>query len=475
MNSKAFSFFIVFFILLTFCADQITARAQVVQPENVATNFFPIVQTANQYYDEIEPNEYVPQYLPNIGYKYYVKAAINYLGDVDLYSFDVISGRSYVIEVFDANQVFSTEGNYCSNSYKNYSGLALVLNDPSNYELIKDCQAQGSGDVHHIIAFTATRSGRYVVRVFPNSDRVTGEYKLRILPKHNQPYAEWDAKYEPNNHFFNAAEITPGLSNAIFTDISWRTPEYSTYYVDVDFYRFYAYAGKSYHIELFDVMSTLGANNGVRISSYDPNLNNISYKFTGDGGNVHAYIAYTATMDGWFYIIVEPTSPIVSGTYGLRVLPKFNEPGAEWDTETHESNNSPFISHSIDFGSPNSIRTSIEMRDSQFATISADKDYFHFNASQGESYTVNVFNVDDSLDGGTIDCHPFWEWTAGLQFYIFGPNFNKIYASCEGMVNDYIQYSVTFRASATGPHYFLLIPNNQSDSGSYSVEVIHNE
>jgi hypothetical protein len=113
----------------------------------------------------------------------------------------------------------------------------LVANDESGNS--------GTGNANARIIYTFITSDTYYIAVSRARFRTwQGTYSLRILPKHNEPNAAWDAANdnEPNNVLELANEIQIGLSNAqthqLFDHSSFVTND-----SDYDWYHFTAEAG----------------------------------------------------------------------------------------------------------------------------------------------------------------------------------------------------------------------------------------
>ena len=406
---------------------------------------------------EIEPNDTSPQYLQHIGLDYYVAAGVQKLGDIDKFSFDAVSGRTYVIELYNLDKVLGTEGDYCSS--RGYQGMAIDLFNSSGTRVSHQCQAGGNGDVAHMISHTATMTGRYVIQVYPNSTSVIGNYYLRILPKFNEPGAKWDpTTMEPNNMPDNAYQVGIGLNNSLTSAIEWRNPDYYTSYVDEDWYRFYAIAGRTYTVQLYNVANILAGGRGVYLTLFDSLMNQLGYGVANGDGNVHSTVTMTAGQSGWYYFRVLPDSDIVAGSYHVRVLPKYNEPGAAWDSSL-ESNDRWTLSYPIELGVGNALPTSILMRDPSFYTIRADDDYFHFSVVQGGVYLVEILNVADNLKD-------YW-----FSLYVYDPNMNQVARDYGDETDPAVFRSITFTAGATGTYYARIYSDNGSKYGNYTIRV----
>ena len=416
---------------------------------------------------EIEPNDTSPQYLQHIGLDYYVAAGIQKLGDIDKFSFDAVSGRTYVIELYNLDKVLGTPGSFCSGrSYQTYSGLAIKLFNSSGTQVAWECQAGGNGNVAHSISHTATMTGRYVIQIYPNSTSVTGNYYVRILPKFNEPGAKWDpTTMEPNNSIYNAYQIGIGLNNSFTSAIQWRNPEYYTSSVDQDWYRFYAIAGRTYTVQLYNVANILAGGRGVYLTVFDPLMDQIDNKVANGNGNIHSYSVITAGQSGWYYLRVKPDSTTVAGSYRLRILPKYNEPGAAWDSSL-ESNDHWTNAYPINLGVGNALPTSSYLRDPSFYTIRADTDYFHFPVVQGGVYLVEILNVADTLKDEN------WGYcNSSFNLIVYDPNMNEVAKDCVGDIEATVYRSITFTAGATGTHYARILSTDQSKYGNYTIRV----
>lgn len=335
--------------------------------------------------------------------------------------------------------------------------------------MVGECQAWGPGDVRHVITHTATMTGRYVIQIFPNSTSVTGDYYLRILPKFDEPGAKWDtATMEPNNNPNNAYVLNVGLNQGLSSEIQWRNPDYYTSYVDEDWFRFYATAGRTYTIELYNVANILAGGESVYLDVWDPNWNPIAHEHGNGSGNVLSFTTRTATQNGWYYIQIKPDSETVAGSYNLRVLPKYNEPDTAWDS-SFESNNYWTNAYPISLGVANALSTSILQRDPAYLTASGDWDNFYFQAVQGGTYLIELINVDDSLDARNANRCAYY--ANGLFIIAADPNLNEVARDCYAEIDDPVHNSVSFTASATGTYYFWIAANDNNVNGNYTVRV----
>ena len=180
-------------------------------------------------------------------------------------------------------------------------------------------------------------NGTTYIKVQPNASTVSGSYSIRLLPNHDEPGATWDPfTFEPNNYRANAYAITPGVTNALTSEIEVRNGNFSTNAVDRDWYRFKAIAGQFYTIELFDVAPSIAIDSGYNCSNssyitynglgmkvFDRNYDELFKQCepNSTGGSVHHSRTFKAGINGEYYILVIPNASTASGNYSIRVLP----------------------------------------------------------------------------------------------------------------------------------------------------------
>ena len=431
---------------------------------------------------EIEPNDTLAQaqLLSSIGRDSPLSAAINTPGDVDWYKFQATAGRTYVVELFNVASSLGAWGYECGGYYGD--GVGIRVYDQAGNLVVSSCDAYGAGNVHNYLSFTAGVTGVYYILVQPNSKTAAGAYSLRVLPKYDEPGASWDpATHEPNNSIWNAYAIGLGRENALTSTIEQRDPTYSTYTVDRDWYRFNAVAGRTYVVELFNVASSLGAwgyecggyyGDGVGIRVYDQAGNLVVSSCDAYGaGNVHNYLSFTAGVTGVYYILVQPNSKTAAGAYSLRVLPKYDEPGASWDPATHEPNNSIWNAYAIGLGRENALTSIIEQRDPTYSTYTVDHDWYRFNAVAGRTYVVELFNVASSLGAWGYECDGYYGDGVGIRVYDQAGNL--VVSSCDANTSSYIHNSLSFVAGLNGVYYILVQPNSKTAYGTYTICLSH--
>jgi cytochrome c2 len=159
--------------------------------------------------------------------------------DIDWYRFDVVQGRTYVVELYNAHSSFNqNSGNICTGSFTDYIGLAMRLYNATDGDPIAErCSPSGAGNVHTILRITAQASGPHYIQIFANANTTSdyGSYSLRILPQHEEEGASWDeATFEPNNNSANAYPIAIGRNNALLSTIEARDGANSTNFPDGD-------------------------------------------------------------------------------------------------------------------------------------------------------------------------------------------------------------------------------------------------
>jgi len=434
--------------------------------------------------NELEENNSLAdaQPLSALGANSPVNAEINPTGDRDWYSFEVVAEQTYVVELFDVANNLALASDYDCNNSKN-SGLWFAIYDTSTNEVARQCKLFGSGNVYTVLGFKAGVSGTFYLEIAPYAKTVLGSYKFRVLPKHDEPNASWDsATFEPNNWWENAYRIVPGWDNAITGTIEPRNSAYSTNNADHDWYQFDSVAGRTYIIELFDVISNLALVSdydcgesrygGLWLSVYDPSINQVLHQCQPYGaGNVHTIAQFTAGVDGPSYIRVAPHANSVSGTYKLRVLPKHDEPGASWDPVTFEPNNRIANAYPIIVGRENALTSTIEPHEDIYSTNQADIDLYRFKTVAGITYVVELFDVNSNLQlaSGT-NCSS--SRYSGLWLLVWDQTGHEVVRQCKPEGINTVHTSVNFMASVNGIYYISVIPHESSVSGDYSIRVL---
>ncbi len=120
---------------------------------------------------EQEPNDtaQTAQLLSAIGLDNPVAAEIHTPGNLDWYKFEVVTGRSYVVEVYNLDVGLGRAGGGNCERFANHSGLGLVIHDSSVTELRRQCAPWAGGNVQNSLLFKATATGLFTLAVVPQS------------------------------------------------------------------------------------------------------------------------------------------------------------------------------------------------------------------------------------------------------------------------------------------------------------------
>lgn len=250
--------------------------------------------------------------------------------DIDWYRFNAVEGRTYTIEIYDVDLPLGEQG-YNTCSFARYtSGMTLAVHDPTETTLFSECTGDGAANTHINYHFTAGRSGWHYFATYPNNYSVNGQYKVRVLPKHNEPGAGWDIEsFEPNNRLPNAYSLNVG--EALQSQFEAQNISFATFRGDIDWFYFNAVAGKRYRVEVTNVdpsLNVLGYNSclfarytrGVTLFLYDPTATRLDYQCSANDNLVdHNSLTFVAGKDGPHYIRLYPNAN-VAGTYTVQVL-----------------------------------------------------------------------------------------------------------------------------------------------------------
>ncbi|MBX3015943.1 MAG: hypothetical protein KF832_30765 [Caldilineaceae bacterium] len=441
---------------------------------------------------EVEPNNNAQeaQLLSTIGLDTPVAAAINTPGDQDWYKFEAVTGRTYVVEVYNLDVGLGRTGGGSCEPYTSRTGLGLIVRDPSVTELTRRCAPFAGGNVQNSLVFKATATGTFYLTVLPHSSaaNVFGNYMLRVLPRHDEPGAQWDhTTAEPNNRNEIAYEILPGLANAQTRTIEERNVAYTTSFVDIDVFRINAVQGRTYVVELFNVDAALASDGGANCESYANHRglamvlyqpDNVEVKrqcSLASAGNVHNSLQFTAQFTGPYYVNIYPNANTtrVFGTYHIRVLPKYDEEGAAWDSTTFEPNNQLVNAYPINIGRLNAISSTIEARAVGYSTHFTDIDYYRFQGEADQRYVVELFNVDSNLGkAGGSSCESYSNHR-GLALFIFSPVRDKaITGRCAPSGHGNVHSLAEFTADSTGQFFIQIYANSNDVAGSYQLRVL---
>ncbi len=410
--------------------------------------------------------------MSSIGLGNPVNAQISPPGDVDWYKFEAVAGRTYVIELFNVSSSLGLEDGY--NCGRRGWGLWTAISNPNLVEIGKQCYNNAGGTFQSKQSFIAGESGTYYIKVAPHEDSVSGSYSLHVLPKYDEPGAMWDeTTFEPNNASANAYLITPGYEHALTSVIEQHNPIYHTEEADHDWYRFDAVEGRTYVVELFNVSSSLGledgyyncgeSGRGLWLLIQNPSYEKVAKQCQNtSGNNVQISTIFTAGSSGPYYIMVMPHDDSVSGSYSIRVLPKYDETGASWDSTTFEPNNRAVNAYAMTPGYTGALSSTIEQHKTENYAPVPDVDWYRFDAVEGRTYVVELFNVSSSLglEG------------RGLWLLIQNPSYEEVAKQRKNTSGNNVQISTIVTAGSSGPYHIMVMPHDDSVSGSYSIRVL---
>lgn len=256
---------------------------------------------------------------------------------------------------------------------------------------------------------------------------------------------------EPNETRLQAMTIIPGLDNAVVNAELSNTG-------DVDYYRFETPDNRSYVIEIFNVLNSGGSIPQVCLETSvgvtlvcDPQTDNGS-------GNAIVRIVRTLPIGGTFYIRVD-TYVGWAGTYSLRVLPAYGEPGAAWGAD-NEPNDEFMLATPLGLGPQTAERHKLD----SYAGIwqrRAERDIYRLQLSAGIRYRFEVFDIEGISD------------TRRTTIAVSDKNGNRVASVPDtgrvrgGNVDVFIEYTPT-----TSGLFFVRISNFEGRwMGDYSVRV----
>jgi hypothetical protein len=424
------------------------------EPNNSATHAFKLtVGAANALTSTVEALN--SAYLADYNVKY----------DVDWFYFTAVANQIYVIETYNVAKAVNRDG----------GGMQLFVYDSNFSQLDKDdgYDSDGTGNRSASLAFTANATGVYFIQVYPYYNNWgSGPYSIRILPKYDQPEAAWDVNHEPNNWAEHAPTLKIGALNAITTSLEGLDSAYLVDYnvqYDTDWFRFDAVAGRSYVIETFNAAKAINIHNyALQLYLFDNNFSKLIEDTGGDSngaGNSNASVEFVANTSGNHYILVQPYyAGAGSGPYGIRILPRYDQPEASWDAN-QEPNNWGTHAYPIAVGRTTAVHTTVEGRDASYLTDNNDVDVFRFEAVAGQWYVVETFDVANAIN------------TSGyaMQMVVYDKNGSKVIEDTGGDSNGAgnTNASVQFEATAGGNYTIVVYPYPaNAGHGPYNIRVL---
>ncbi len=412
-----------------------------------------LVSTSATAHAETEPNDTFDTADPiGIGLSNAEVGATLTQDDYDYFIFTAVAGRTYVIETYNIQGT----GDTATGLWLYDSTQALITHDQYG--------DNGTGSANARIQYTFLTGGTYYILVKDAQYYTwTGTYSLRILPRYDEPGAEWDTTNdnEPNDVRALANQIEVGLSNAQ-THQLFNNSNYVTNGSDYDYYWFTAVAGRTYVIETFNIQGTGDTATGVWL--YDSSGAEITNDRYGDNGTGqgNARITYTFSTTGTYFILVKDALYADwTGTYSLRILPKYDELGAAWDaTNDYEPNDVMVLANELEVGL-NNAQTHQLFNNNNYVSNNSDYDFYRFTAVAGHTYVIETYNVQRSSSTAT----GLWLYdSSGAEIT------NDRYGNNgTGQANARITY--TFSTSGT---YFVLVKDAlYADwTGTYSLRIL---
>jgi hypothetical protein len=255
-----------------------------------------------------------------------------------------------------------------------------------------------------------------------------------------------------------AIPINIGYANAI-TGVS-ITPM-----GDVDYYKFTAEANRTYVIETFNIpkASDFAYPLGIQVVNSDGNELGEDVDGREGTGNVDARVIFQPDSAGTYFVRVASTQNW-TGVYSLRILPKFDEPGAAWDIANDaEPNDVRELAYHLAIGADNAQVHALS-NDSSYETNFIDQDMYRFNAEAGQRYVIETFNVPPSST--------YSIFRSGIVLINTDNNELATYEEGEDTlpsVDARIEYTIMEAGT-----YFIKVTSPRGWTGQYSVRVCQN-
>ena len=263
---------------------------------------------------------------------------------------------------------------------------------------------------------------------------------------------------EPNETAEQASPIAVGYANAVINAQIYSVD-------DMDFYRFAAEAGRTYVFDLFNVQQTTSwSSPGLFLYDTTGKRALADARFDARAtGDTLLRIVYTFSTGGNYYLVATSGSDNVwTGAYSLRILAKYDEPGAGWDPANDmEPNDVWQLATVLEVGAEKAQTHMITPRNPSYEESRPDQDWYRFEAVAGVTYAIETFDVIRDRSYG-----------AGIQLYganketpLAEDKYGKYYV---GKVDAQIIY--TFPIGGT---YFIRVGPAGYDlwRGTYSIRI----
>jgi hypothetical protein len=360
-------------------------------------------------------------------------------GDQDFYRFTAVAGHTYMAEVYDVAA--------------GIGDMSLYAYDADGNGLGSTYRCNGSGDVCDRVQFTAATSGSYFVQALAVSGSTSGAYSVRVLPKYDEGLTH-GADGEPDDALALAEPIKVGTSQQLARTLYPRNPAYFTVAGDQDFYHFTAIAGHTYVAEVLDVAAGIG---DMSLNAYDADGNGIGSTYRCNGsGNVCDRIQFTASSNGEYFLQALAVSGSVSGTYAIRVLPRYGQGLTQG--RDGEPDDALALAEPIKVGVSNALDRTLYPRSAKYYTVAGDQDFYRFTGVAGDTYVAEVYDVASGI--------------GDMSLYAYDVNGNPLASTyrCNGSgdVCDRIQFTV----GSSGDYFLQTLAVSGSTSGAYSLRVL---
>jgi hypothetical protein len=329
--------------------------------------------------------------------------------------------------------------------------MYLIAYNSSGTEIVRDSVcSNGSGNVCARLQFTVSLAGQYFLRTLPADSTGSGTYSIRVLPRYDQG-ATWDAALEPDDVSALAPPISVGRGGTLNRTIEPRDPTFVTVGADEDFVRFVGTPNTTYVAEVFNVSASLGRMYLIAYNSSGTEIVRDSVCSNGSG-NICSRVQFTVSLSGQYFLRVVPYSSTASGTYDIRVLPRYDQ-GLNWGPLA-EPNDVPALAYPLTAGVAQG--QDIGPRDSRFVTFGADEDYLRLPVQAGKTYAVTVRNPAPSLGYSRLYVYDSTgAFVAGPAYCIAG-----VGARCD---------TLTFTTSLSGSYFLRVVPDSSGSSGTYNI------
>jgi hypothetical protein len=208
--------------------------------------------------------------------------------------------------------------------------------------------------------------------------------------------------------------------------------------------------GQRYAFETFAVAPALDTH--LQLYAAD-GTTQIDDSYSDGSGNSDARILWQAPQTGTFYLRVTPASSIQSGSYWIRILPKYDE-GATWDAGWEPDND--WVTASPIILNQTQLRSLYER--GHYRTNRADRDHFWFYAQAGHQYTLNLLSVAATLRA---------------NLYLLSLDGSTILASNTSFLAPGSPKSLSYTFATPGLYYVRVAPSSDSsdDYGDYALRV----